>query len=63
MAKQFRKSRLSWDKEQSAAHSIVARRAQFSNKGRIHLRGPTCQLHFSLAEERRTIHLLRRVQE
>jgi transposase len=40
----------------------VARRAQFSNKGRIHLRGPPCQLHFSLAEERRTIHLLRRLQ-
>jgi hypothetical protein len=30
-----------------------------SNKGRIHLRRPTCHFHFSLAERRRTIHLLR----
>jgi hypothetical protein len=35
-------------------------RRNLSNKGRIHLRRPTCQLHFSLAEWRRTIHLLRR---
>jgi len=33
-------------------------RRNLSNKGRIHLRRPTCQLHFSLAEWRRTIHLL-----
>jgi hypothetical protein len=35
-------------------------RANPSNKGRIHLRRPTGHLHFSLAEWRRTIHLLRR---
>jgi hypothetical protein len=41
--------------EESAAYSILAR-SSFSNKGRIHLRRPTCQFTFSLAAERRTIH-------
>src|SRR6202044_1952443 len=41
--------------ERSAAHSILAR-SLGSNKGRIHLRRPTCHSHFSLAARRRTIH-------
>ena len=41
--------------ERSAAHSILAR-SLGSNKGRIHLRRPTRQSHFSLATRRRTIH-------
>src|SRR5713101_3624948 len=41
--------------EESAAHSILARRFH-ANKGRIHLRRPTCHSHFSLATRRRTIH-------
>jgi hypothetical protein len=36
-----------FNEEQSAAHSIMARRKP-SNKGRIHLRRPTCYLHFRL---------------
>jgi len=40
--------------EESAAHSILARRFH-ANKGRIHSRRPTCHSHFSLAT-RRTIH-------
>jgi hypothetical protein len=34
---------------------IIPRR-NLSNKGRIHLRRPTCHLHISLAKQRRTIH-------
>ena len=41
--------------ERSAAHSILAG-SLGSNKGRIHLRRPTCHSHFSLATKRRTIH-------
>src|SRR4051812_14756752 len=41
--------------KESAAHSILAR-SFHSNKGRIHLRRPTCHSHFSLATRRRTIH-------
>ena len=41
--------------DESAAHSIKCRE-QCSTRGRIHLRGPNCQLHFSLAARRRTIH-------
>jgi len=49
----FRDCVTKWD--QSAAHSILAR-SFHSNKGRIHLRRPTRQSHFSLATRRRTIH-------
>ena len=47
--------------EQSAAHSILAR-SLGSNKGRIHLRRPTCHSHFSLATRRRTILARRTLQ-
>jgi len=49
----FRDCVTKWD--QSAAHSILAR-SFHSNKGRIHLRRPNRQSHFSLATRRRTIH-------
>jgi hypothetical protein len=35
--------------EESAAYSILAR-SSFSNKGRIHLRRPTCQFTFRLRQ-------------